>query len=261
MVTRFCQLSLYTFQLTVCENGIVRPDMSSTFTLSIWLKTHYGTVWWACFITSTLPSLYLIYAYHMEKLGPNPYDHLISSTGIWALILLIITLAITPLRRILTLTCQRLHSRFGKRLSDWNWIIRLRRMFGLMCFWYASLHVAVYLHFDVDWNWQWVQQDLSEKDYILLGLAAFALLIPLAATTTKGMMRRLGKYWRKLHRLIYLIAILSVLHQYLQSKAGDYNYLVYMTWIGILFAYRLLAHYGWLLSTIRDDGMEVPERQ
>jgi sulfoxide reductase heme-binding subunit YedZ len=195
-----------------------------------------------------------------NQLGANPLQALEQQTGKWTLILLIVTLSITPLRRSLSYLSMLLHSRYGKRLSDWNWVIRLRRMLGLHVFFYATLHIVVFLNFDISWDWALLSQEAREKPYLLAGSLCFLLLIPLAITTPVAAMRRLGKYWRRIHRSIYVVAMLAVLHFLWVAKSGDNRPWTYIGIVAFLLCYRLLAHFGWFIRKPMDDGMEVPDR-
>lgn len=152
----------------------------------------------------------MIWRYYLQQLGDNPLQTLQHTTGRWSLIFLLITLAITPLRQILCKLCLYLHVRFGKRLEDWNWIIRLRRMLGLYCFFYACLHLLVYLLFDLALDWQWALQDIEEKPYIILGVIAFVMLVPLAITSHSRLFQIMGiKNWKRLHKSVYLILVIT----------------------------------------------------
>jgi len=159
-------------------------------------------------------------------LGANPIEELIHRCGEWGLKFLLITLAVTPLRR----------------LTGWNWLIRFRRMLGLFAFFYVLLHFLVYAGLDQRFALGAIVEDITERPYITLGMTALVLLIPLAATSTKGMMRRLGRYWQRLHRLVYLIAVLGVWHFYWQVKLDTLEPLVYAAILAVLLGYRL-AHW------------------
>jgi sulfoxide reductase heme-binding subunit YedZ len=138
----------------------------------------------------------------------EPLEAITRGTGDWVLYLLCITLAITPLRK----------------LSGWNWVIKLRRMAGLFAFFYAFLHFLAFLWFDHFFDLAEMWRDVVKRPFITVGFTAFVLLIPLAATSTNGMIRRLGgKRWQWLHRLIYLIAPLGILH-FWWMKAGKHNF-------------------------------------
>lgn len=178
------------------------------------------------FIAALLPLLWLVYGVFMDKLGANPIETITRDSGDWALRFLLITLAITPLRR---LTGQ----------SQW---IRLRRMLGLFAFFYASLHLLTYLWFDQFFEWGEIWLDILERPFITVGMTAFVLLIPLALTSTKAMMRRLKRYWAQLHKLIYPISILAVLHFWWMkdAKADVYEPLIYSLLLAFLLGFRLI---------------------
>lgn len=160
--------------------------------------------------------------------GANPVETLTHHTGRWALRFLLMTLAITPLRR----------------LSGWNGLQRYRRMLGLFAFFYALLHFGVYLVFDQFFDLRAIAEDVVKRPYITVGFAAFVLLIPLAVTSTNGMIRRLGgRRWRRLHRLVYAIGILGVLHYLWLVKADLEQPLIYAVILGALLGYRLWLYY------------------
>jgi sulfoxide reductase heme-binding subunit YedZ len=156
----------------------------------------------------------------------EPLEAITRGTGDWVLYLLCITLAITPLRR----------------LTGWNWIVKLRRMVGLFAFFYAFLHFLAFLWFDHFFDLQEMFKDVVKRPFITVGFAAFVLLIPLAVTSTNGMIRRLGgKRWQWLHRLIYLIAPLGILH-FWWMKAGKNDFaepILFGVMVAILLAVRI----------------------
>lgn len=229
--------------------------------LAAWLKKHYPFIWWSLLLLFGVPATSLLYHFFQGSLGINPLEVLMDTTGKWALIMLLVTLAMTPLRRGLVKLSRYLHSSYGKRLSDWNWIIRLRRMIGNYSFFYAGLHLFVFLHFDIDWSWVSFVKEVQEKPYIFAGATAFLLLVPLAATSTDKMMRRLGKNWRRLHRLVYLIPVIVLLHFWWQVKVGVFTPWPYTVLVVLLLGYRIVTHYNWVIVKSADDGMEVPERE
>lgn len=157
------------------------------------------------FIACLLPALLLGWSTYANQLGPDPVAQLEHTSGLWALRFLLITLAVTPLRL----------------LTKWNWLIRYRRMLGLFTFFYATLHFAIYLVIDLGGFWSQIFSEIAKKPFITVGFAAWLLLIPLAVTSTKAMMRKLGRNWLRLHRLIYLIGLLGVLHFLWQVKFGE----------------------------------------
>lgn len=156
-----------------------------------------------------------------EQLGPNPVEAVIHRSGDWALRLLLLTLAVTPLRRV----------------TGWGWLQRFRRMLGLLAFAYASLHAAAYLVLDRGLVGDEIVTDLLKRPYIALGATAFLLLVPLAVTSTRAAMRRLGRHWQRLHRLVYVAAALAVLHFLWLVKVDNLEPLVY----GAVLAVLLLA--------------------
>nr|WP_306673671.1 protein-methionine-sulfoxide reductase heme-binding subunit MsrQ [Tahibacter caeni] len=157
------------------------------------------------FALCLLPAGHLAWDVWQQTLGPDPVAALEHRSGDWALRLLLITLAITPLRR----------------LSGMTALIRLRRMLGLFAFFYATVHLAIYLVIDLGGFWRQLFAEIVERPYITVGFLAWLLLVPLALTSTKGMMRRLGRQWGRLHKLVYLIGVLAVLHYIWQVKSGQ----------------------------------------
>ncbi len=158
------------------------------------------------------------------SLGANPIEELLHRCGKWGLKFLLITLAITPLRGI----------------TGWVWLIRFRRMLGLFAFFYVSLHFLIYAGLDQRFGLAAIIEDIAERPYITIGMAALVLLIPLAVTSTHGMMRRLGRRWKKLHRLVYVITILGVWHFYWQVKLDTLEPLIYAAILAALLGYRLV---------------------
>lgn len=156
-------------------------------------------------------------------LGANPIEELLHELGRWGLKLLLITLAVTPLRR----------------WTGWNWLIRYRRMLGLFAFFYILLHFIVYAWLDQGLNISAIGEDILKRPYITLGVAALLMLISLAVTSTKGMMKRLGKRWQKLHRLVYVIGILGVWHFYWQVKLDTLDATVYALILAVLLGTRI----------------------
>jgi sulfoxide reductase heme-binding subunit YedZ len=156
----------------------------------------------------------------------EPLEFITRGTGDWTLYFLCITLAVTPLRR----------------LSKWNWLVKLRRMLGLYVFFYGLLHFMTFLWFDHFFDVQEMWKDVLKRPFITVGFIAFVLLIPLAATSTNGMVRRLGgKRWQWLHRVIYVIAPLAILH-FWWMKAGKHNFtqpIIFGTILGVLLLMRI----------------------
>lgn len=188
-----------------------------------------GTIRWLkvpVFLLCLAPAAILLFeAFGVAgmSLGANPVEALIHSLGTWSLNFLLITLAVTPLRR----------------LTGQAWLLRFRRMFGLFAFFYLLLHFLAYAGVDQRFALGYILEDIAERPYITLGFAAFLMLIPLAATSTRGMIRRLGPRWKQLHRLVYPAAILGVWHYYWLVKADVLQPLVYAGILTLLLALRL----------------------
>lgn len=177
----------------------------------------------AVFALCLLPAALIALDIARGTLGPDPVAQITHATGLWALRLLLATLAMTPLRRIT-----------GSPLP-----IRFRRMLGLFAFFYACLHLSVYVVLDLQGYWPQLLEDLVKRPYIMAGMAALLLLIPLAATSTRGMMRRLGRRWGRLHKLVYPAAMLACLHFFWLVKADKREPLIYAGILAVLLAFRL----------------------
>lgn len=175
------------------------------------------------FLLCLVPLVSLIWRGATDHLGPNPVEALIHGTGDWTLRLLLITLAVTPLRLA----------------TGWAWPVRFRRMLGLFAFFYAALHLTVYLWLDQSFDWPAILRDIAKRPYITVGFAAFLLLIPLAVTSTRGWIRRLGRRWKRLHQAVYAIAILGVIHYLWLVKADLREPLIYAAILAVLLAVRV----------------------
>ncbi|MCX7210318.1 MAG: sulfoxide reductase heme-binding subunit YedZ [Burkholderiales bacterium] len=159
------------------------------------------------FLLACVPFLRLIIFAYLDQLGANPLEAITRNTGDWTLYMLCITLSITPLRR----------------LSGWNWLLAMRRMLGLFTFFYASLHFLAFYWFDHFFDVQAMLIDVLKRPFIAMGFATFLLLLPLAITSTNSMMRKLGKRWKTLHQLIYLIILTGLVH-FWWMRAGKQNF-------------------------------------
>ncbi|MDB5749514.1 MAG: sulfoxide reductase heme-binding subunit YedZ [Massilia sp.] len=185
------------------------------------------------FVAALLPFLWVAWMV-FRQVPVDPLEFITHETGDWALYLLCITLAVTPLRR----------------LTGWNWLIKLRRMLGLFTFFYALQHFIAFLWFDHFFDVAAMLRDVAKRPFILVGFTAFVLLIPLAATSTNGMIKRLGgKRWQWLHRLIYLIAPLAVLHFWWMKAAK--NNLAQPMLFAVIVAVFLLARLYWSRAKAR----------
>ena len=177
------------------------------------------------FLAALIPLARMVYLTVTGQLV-EPLEFITRSTGDWTLYFLCITLAVTPLRR----------------LTKWNWLVKLRRMLGLFMFFYGVLHFMTFLWFDHFFDLAEMWKDVLRRPFITVGFIAFVLLIPLAATSTNAMIRRLGgKRWQWLHRLIYVIAPLAILH-FWWMKAGKHNFtepIIYGSILAVLLGLRV----------------------
>jgi sulfoxide reductase heme-binding subunit YedZ len=181
-------------------------------------------VWrFSVFLLCLVPFGYVLYGALSGSLGPDPAEAIMHVTGEWAVRLLLLTLLVTPLRR----------------WTGWRWVLKLRRMLGLYTFFYGIVHLLSFLHFYLGWNSQVLLEELAERPYITLGFGALLCMAPLAITSTGGMQRRLGRNWRKLHRLVYLAAILVCLHIIWQIRSDAGTAIVYSTLFAVLLGWRL----------------------
>jgi len=177
------------------------------------------------FAICAIPFCQLLYRAYMDDLGVNPIDFITRFTGSWALFILLASLSVTPLRKI----------------TGRNELIRYRRMLGLFAFFYAALHFSTYLVLDHFFDWQRIAKDILKRPYVTVGFTAFVALVPLALTSTAAMIRRLGKRWQQLHRLVYVAAIAAVTHFYWLVKADIRRPVQYGAVLLLLLGYRLFA--------------------
>lgn len=178
------------------------------------------------FIASALPLLWLVagaFGLAGVSLGADPIARILHELGLWGLRFICITLAVTPLRWIFNLP----------------WLLMLRRMLGLFAFTYVLLHFLTWLILDQGLYWAGILPDIAKRPYITIGFLAFLMLIPMAITSTQGWMRRLGKRWQTLHKLIYPIALLGVWHFYWQVKKDVTEPLIYLGIVAVLLGYRV----------------------
>ena len=183
--------------------------------------------WWlkpAVFLAALGPFLYLLHGVLGGHLGPNPIDTLTDQTGTIAIRMLLVSLSLTPLRWLL------------RR----SWPVKLRRMLGLFAFFYAFLHVCIYLVLDQQLELGLIWSDLAERPYIVAGTVAILVLIPLALTSTKAMVRRLGRRWSALHRGVYIAGAAAVIHYVWLAKGDLIEPLVYVALLLVLLGYRLI---------------------
>ena len=192
---------------------------------------QFKTIKASLFLLAMLPFLRLLVSAFTDQLGANPVEFITRNTGDWTLYFLCITLAVTPLRR----------------LTNWVWLVKLRRMQGLYVFFYAALHFTTFLWFDHAFDITEMWKDVLKRPFITVGFIAFVLLIPLAATSTNAIIKKLGaKNWQRLHRLVYLIASLGILH-FWWMKAGKHDFEQPLIF-GVIVATMLLMRVYWRLQ-------------
>lgn len=179
------------------------------------------------FLLCLIPLARLVWLGLSDGLGTNPIEFITRSTGTWTLVFLMITLSVTPLRRI----------------TGWNGLIRFRRMLGLFAFFYSCLHFTTYIWLDQFFDWSEIVKDVIKRPFITVGFTSFILLIPLAVTSTNAMQRRLKRHWQTLHRLVYLIAIGGVVHYWWLVKKDITQPATYALVLAALLGFRLA--YRW----------------
>jgi sulfoxide reductase heme-binding subunit YedZ len=191
--------------------------------------TTFGVLQRVIFAAALVPAAALVYGVFTDNLTANPIDYITDVTGVTALSFLIITLTVTPLRR----------------LTGRNELIRLRRMLGLFAFFYACLHVSTWFILDWFFDFTSMASDIVDRPFITLGMTTFLLLLPLAVTSTAGMIRRLGRRWQQLHRLVYLAAFTAVVHFWWVVKADFREPRLWALALSVLLGFRA----WWTLRT------------
>jgi len=195
------------------------PPVSATFRSRVLLTSKV-----IVFLAALVPFGLLVRGMVTGDLGVNPAETIQLQTGRWALKFLLLSLAVTPVRR----------------LTRWNPIIQFRRMLGLFAFFYACCHFAAYWSFDLNFAFGAMVGDVVKRPFIALGFAAFLLLLPLALTSTKGWIRRLGKRWTQLHRLVYAAAICAAIHFALKVKVFTGDPVIYSAILLVLLGFRVV---------------------
>ena len=180
---------------------------------------------WALIFLGMLPLMRLVVGYFTNQLGANPIELITRSTGTWTLVGLAVTLSITPLRKLL----------------NWPWLVRLRRTAGLLAFFYVCLHFTTYLWFDRFFDFEDIIKDVIKRPFITVGFAAFLLFIPLAVTSNNTLIKKLGaQLWQRIHYLVYLIAILGVIHYWWLVKKDLTQPIIYACVFAVLLGLRVM---------------------
>ncbi|HXG37606.1 MAG TPA: protein-methionine-sulfoxide reductase heme-binding subunit MsrQ [Bacteroidota bacterium] len=193
------------------------------------------------FLLCLLPLGLLVWNALHDQLSANPIDDITDETGTWTLRFIVITLCVTPLRRI----------------TGWTPLQQLRRMFGLFAFFYGLLHFTTYIYLDQFFAWEEIAADIAKRPFILVGFTSFVLMIPLAATSTDRITKWMGgKRWNLLHRLIYLTAIGGVIHYLWLVKADTQRPLTYGAIVAVLLGYRLWVFLAPRLAKLRPQKNE-----
>jgi sulfoxide reductase heme-binding subunit YedZ len=193
----------------------------------------------ATFAVCLAPFLWLAFRAWSGRLSVNPIEDITLTTGIWALRFLVISLAITPVRRI----------------TGWNRLVQYRRMLGLFAFFYATLHVATYVVLDLYFAWDLILADILKRPFITAGMVAFVTMVPLALTSTRGWIRRLGRRWQLLHRLVYVSAIAAAVHYLWKVKVVIGSPVYYAAIVAGLLLFRV----AWSLRARRRSALQAAD--
>ncbi|HEV7904291.1 MAG TPA: protein-methionine-sulfoxide reductase heme-binding subunit MsrQ [Pyrinomonadaceae bacterium] len=197
------------------------------------------------FTNGLVPATLLAWDAYQGKLGANPIEFATRATGVLTLVFLFLTLAVTPLRK----------------LTGANWLVKFRRLVGLYAFFYGFLHFLTYTWFDKFFNAREIVEDVSNRPFITVGMASFLLLVPLALTSTNGMIKRLGgKRWAKLHKLTYVAAIGGVIHYYMGVKADTTVPLLFAVVLAVLLGYRWIKSRMDAATKNSTLGIQTPPR-
>lgn len=190
----------------------------------------------AVFLLALLPLIRIVVWAVLDKMGANPLEWMTRNTGSWAIYILLLTLAITPLRRI----------------SGWNWLQKFRRMLGLYAFFYASLHLTMYIWFDHFFEWETIWPDIIKRPFVLAGMVSWGMMLALALSSPQAVLRWMGgKRWQRLHQLMYVLVPVAVLHVY-WMKAGKHDFFWPAVYGGIT-----VALLGWRIWFARRSARAV----
>ena len=197
------------------------------------------------FVNGLVPAALLAWDAYRGKLGANPIEFATRASGVLTLVFLFVTLAVTPLRK----------------LTGANWLVKLRRQVGLYAFFYGCLHLLTYVWFDKFFAAREIVEDVYARPFITIGMASFLLLVPLAATSTNGMIKRLGgKRWAKLHKLGYVAAIGGVIHFYMGVKVDTTTPILFAVVLALLLGYRWVKSRTDAPQKSETLGLQIPPR-
>jgi sulfoxide reductase heme-binding subunit YedZ len=177
----------------------------------------------AIWVLALLPASLILLDFLRDRLGANPIEEVMHRLGWWALLILMISLAVTPLRRV----------------TGWHRLVRYRRLVGLFAFAYATAHFLAYIVLDQWFDWRIIAEDIVKRPFILAGFSAWLLLVPLALTSNAAAIRRLGRRWRLLHRFVYLAAALGTLHFFWRVKADTGEPIIFVLALALLLVLRI----------------------
>lgn len=210
-------------------------------------KTHNRLLW----LCSLTPYMYLSALYIFDLLGANPFATLINHSAHWAMAFFILCYAISPARRLLNFAAIHYKWSLGKRLSDWNFLLYQRRMLGLASFYMASCHLLVYFNLELDFDWQELWYEITNRYFILWGLIAWILLAILGISSPNHIKKYLKSNWFVIHKIIHLCIPILIIHMYLEMKQAYLEFYVYLVIFAILVVERI-----WLTITKQNAKTE-----
>jgi sulfoxide reductase heme-binding subunit YedZ len=221
-----------------------------------YLNAHCALVNRCCWLLCISPAIYLLHKYHSQDMGINPFEYLLNFTGHTAMLIFIVTYAIVPLRRWILAYCSWRKLPYGKRLSDWNFLLANRRMLGLNVFYYASLHLLLYIDLELDYDGLSLIEDLP-RVFIAIAWLSWGILLLLALTSPKMMQKKLKRNWQKLHLCIHPLALLLWLHLYFEASTIDIYLLIYGGILITLIFHRIVVSSYPAFVNKRDTGQKV----
>jgi len=223
--------------------------------LVLTLNTHRKVLNKLLWLFSLGPSAYIVISLVRDDMTANPFEFLTQQTGHWAMVFFMLSFAITPLRRWLRFWASFRKWTFGKRLADWNFLVYNRRLLGLCCFYYASMHLYIYLYYELGFDWGELYFEITERVFISLGLVGWLLLLLLALTSPDAMQKKLKKNWRRIHKLVYWVVPILLGHLILEAKFMQWYLWVYLFLLITLSLHRLAVRYLPALQNMADNGM------